>query len=148
MFRLYDYECLDPDCAEVREYFVEVPHGEECPVLIQDECKSCGQAMTLERRLSLPAPYMGESVCNPQMHGGRFDTMGMRALPPLPDLPAGADGEAYKQMFQSKEYKKARHDRQLVKAENAGKQKRAAALKRGEVVNMKRDKVKGDPKFA
>jgi hypothetical protein len=131
--------------------------------------------------MGLPAPYMGEKVCNPLARGGVCDTMGERELLPLPDLPGAEEHSEkmrqrlkglpdnasekekdaafeaatrdapscadYATMFESKEYKEVERKNNQIKKENAAKKKRADALKRGETVNMKRDKCIGDPKI-
>lgn len=180
MFRLYDFECLE--CGNIQEILVDTPRGESPSKITQGDCETCEATTSFERRLSLPAPYMGERVLNPVMHGGRFDTAGMRDLPDLPDLPGeterqakvaakidamgvdkmparersraivGASSDApssndYRSLFESREYKRAKRDRELINSENAEKRKRHAAIKRGENINMRRDRCKGDPKI-
>jgi hypothetical protein len=117
-----------------------------------------------ERRISCPAPYMGEKVLNPMVSGGGFDTTGHKALPALPEFKDSGEvfrddprseaspgnrgkvaREALTEHFQSSDFKEAKRARAAVKAENKQKQKRAAAIRRGENVNMRRDRCAGDP---
>ena len=172
-FRLYDHRCKD--CSVSVEHLIDVPHGEKAPLESWLDCTMCGTTTLHARELSKPAAYMGEKAENPVMRGGSYDTAGFRQLPPLPDLPGEAERASayakaiesnpgvpehevlrkvdapsasdYKGLFQSKAWKQAKHDRELVTRENAAKRKRLRALQRGEVVNMKRDRCKGDPKF-
>lgn len=179
MFRLYDFVCTQ--CKVKDEHLVDTPHGEKVALLIRDWCYQCNDTVDHERVMSMPAPYMGEKVVNPIMHGGKNDTAGKKALPPLPELKGEAEyqaklgaeiakassggreavnevlermsGEApssadYGTLFDSKEYKKAEKRRARAKAENDEKKKRLKAIRRGEQVNMKRDKCRGDPKIA
>lgn len=84
VFRFYDWQCTA--CDEQAERLTNVPHGEPVPRQDVMECHACGQFCLHERLMSAPAEYMGEKVHNPMVSGGRFDTMGMRRLPKLPDI--------------------------------------------------------------
>lgn len=146
MYRLYDFEC--GACGARDEHLVDVPRCEPVPRVITADCRHCAQECEHERIVSLPAPYMGERLCNPLVHGGRFDTTGNRALTPLPDLPAGVEhnSDNYSQLFASRDYREAQKTRSVEHSQNLAKRKRLAAYKRGEQVNFKRDRCPGDPK--
>lgn len=60
------------------------------------------------------------------------------------DAPSSSD---YAALFQTSEYKEARRVNEKIKEENKQKRKRAAALKKGENINFKKDKCLGDPKW-
>ena len=59
--------------------------------------------------------------------------------------PSSADFAAH---FATREYREAEAQGRKVAQRNAGKRKRAAAMLRGEPVNMKRDRLPGDPNLA
>lgn len=156
MFRYYDFEC--GDCRDVHPLLIQVPAGQAVPQWSDDECPNCGSITRHERRMSCPAPYMGEKVYNPSVSGGKYDTMGYKKAPKIPELPAsayekGADGkkririDAMKDRMHSPEYKDAMRVRQEVATQNTLKRKRAAAMERGENINMRRDRLPGDPKI-
>lgn len=146
MFRNYDWMC--DGCASKVEYGMKLSQidNEKPPEEIQLFCRVCEEFKLHARLLSLPAPYMGEKVCNPQVHGGKFDTMGEAPVPSLPELPAGSDTSAYRELFQTAEYKEVRAERDNIISQNKAKKKRAAALAQGGTVNMRNDKLPGDPK--
>ena len=143
MFRQYDWQC--ETCGGVTEHLVQFPQGEKPPSTIIDECSQCGTDQTLSRCLSLPSPYMGETVLNPMVSGGRFDTVGHKKPPPMPMLPEGLNASAKKDFFNSKQYKEAKASRQRVIKQNRAKQKRAALIKSGANINMRTDRLPGDP---
>jgi len=143
MWKPGDWECKS--CGGVTEHFLSVPHGGVMPQTIDRECAACGFDGEHTRRLALIAPYMGEKVHNPMVSGGKFDTVGNKRPPSLPTLPQGATGMDYKYLFDKPEYKETERERARVVSENKTKRKRAAALKKGGTVNMRVDKVAGDP---
>ena len=147
MYRLYDVECSDCLCRYER--LVDVPGGGTPPRTFEAQCDVCEEVSEHEVMLSCPAPYMGESVYNPHVRGGDFDTLGNAPVPELPDLPKGVDSNSdnYKQLWSTPEWKEARAEIKEVNRCNAHKRKRAAALHRGENINMRRDKCAGDPKI-
>ena len=176
-FKLIDFACSV--CGHEMESLVDVPAGSERPKWRSDWCPVCETHTHQDALIGMPAPYMGERVCNPEMYGGEFDTMGAKELPKLPDLPGQAEHQAklrqrmrsvpdtasraeaqaafaeaskdapssadYASLFASKEYKHAEAERARIKKQNEQKRARAAAMRRGENVNMKRDKCAGDP---
>ena len=133
----------------MHETLLDVPHGDRPALALAANCPRCKEALPHRRVLSLPAPYLGERVRNPCVRGGAFDTMGNAPVPALPDLPAGVESntENYRQLFASTEWQEARSEVKEVNRRNARKRKRAAALERGENINMRRDKCDGDPKM-
>lgn len=58
------------------------------------------------------------------------------------DAPSSAD---YSTLFNTPEYKETEAINKKIDKENKAKRKRAAAIARGENINMRRDKVAGDP---
>jgi hypothetical protein len=179
MFRLYDFECIE--CGTLNEHLVEVPHGSTVELGQILFCSLCGKYTLHSWRLSIPAKYLGECWCAPQIRGGAYDTMGEKEHIPTPDLPGQAEyqeklaerlrgvrehassqefksawAEAtrdapsssdYATLFSTPEYKEAVRVNNQITEENEGKKKRAAAIRRGENVNFKKDKCFGDPKL-
>jgi hypothetical protein len=119
-YRNLDWEC---PCGDKREALVWVPHGEPSPASAAIECETCGHVTDHERRMSLPAAYLGEKPYAPKVYGGRFDTMGLAPLPP-----------------------RGHPDRERVKALNAEKKQRAAAMKRDPNIDLRTNPLPGDPK--
>ena len=146
MFRRYDWECQE--CLGVREVVVEFPQGESPPRTLNMACPTCRDVNVHERMLSLPAEYHGERVLNPIVRGGQFDTAGQRPLPALPDLPPGVASTTsnYAQLFRTPEYREARRERAEVAKQNKAKQERLAKLRAGANINLRNDKLPGDPK--
>lgn len=146
VYRLYDWRCTE--CNVPEEHLTECPVGETPRKRSRLMCRWCGGITPHERLMSCPAPYMGERVLNPMVRGGSFDTMGQASPPPLPDLPAGVESTTsnYRQLFETKEWKEARAEQKHVNALNAEKRERAAAIRRGANINMRRDRCAGDPK--
>lgn len=146
MFRSFDWECQT--CGNVDWRVVGVPSGSSVPTEHLWPCDMCEAETLHDRVLSLPAPYMGERVYNPQVAGGKFDTLGHKIGPSLPPpLPPEAKAGDWVDRWQSKEFKERKAAIVANNKENAAKRKRAAALKRGENVNMRTDKLAGDPKI-
>ena len=147
MFRNYDWECTV--CHAMREHIVQFPQGDKPPQFETIACEECERETWHQRLISLPAEYHGERVFNPVVRGGSFDTAGFKALPSLPDLPAGVPETAgnYREIWRTPEYREIKRERNAIKAENAAKQKRLKLLRKGENINMRRDKLPGDPKL-
>ena len=143
MFRNYDWECSNCDC--VSEYIVQFPQGEKPPKVIEEFCSQCDTTCQMTRCLSLPSKYMGETVINPMVSGGSFDTVGKKKLPKMPMMPDGLNASAKKDFFYSKEYQSAKQRRKKVIKENRAKQKRAALIESGANINMRHDRLPGDP---
>lgn len=146
MFRNYDWQC---SCGETVQFMVQFPTGDRPVAQLGLWCGTCQAVTVHDRLISLTAPYMGEKMLNPMVSGGKFDTMGMASLPKIPDaLPSSATWSDYKDRWQSKEWKEFKKETASVKKQNRQKQKRAAAIKRGENINMRTCKLPGDPKIA
>lgn len=173
MMRLFDWSCSS--CGTRAEQLVRVPAGQDLVKRRALPCDPCGGYELHAVALSLPAPYMGERVINPMVRGGSFDTMGYRQQPALPDLPGEREHSErlskalasapvserrsvasemsktaptmadYSALFSSPGYKEVVAERKRIRAENAEKRKRLAAIKRGENINMRRDRCAGDP---
>lgn len=153
-YRSFDWQCTK--CEEVVWDLVWV--DETVPLMDDIYCDTCDGVYLHKRVLSLPAPYMGETDLSPQVMGGRYDTMGYKALPDLPmpeNLPRDADVadrkariDAYAQRFDSSEWKETVKERKCIQKENTAKKVRLEAKNRGENVNFRRDVLPGDPKVA
>lgn len=145
MYRLYDVQCLR--CGRVSEALIACRRGKLPQAQVWEPCPQCGRVRRHARLLSPPAPYMGEKVYNPHVSGGAFDTLGQEAVPALPDLPPGVESNSdnYRQLFASQEWIETRAEVREVNRKNAQKRKRAAAIARGDNINMRRDKCDGDP---
>ena len=143
MFRNYDWQCSN--CDGVSEHVVQFPQGDMPPKTIEEHCPHCDGVHMMARCLSLPSKYMGETVINPMVSGGSFDTVGKKKLPKMPMMPDGLNASAKKDFFYSKEYQSAKQRRKKVIKENRAKQKRAALIKSGANINMRTDRLPGDP---
>ena len=143
MFRNYDWQCSK--CDSVKEFLVEFPQGDKPPKVIIEQCAPCQKETKMTRCLVLPSKYMGETVVNPMVAGGRFDTVGQRKLPDLPQMPEGLNASGKKDFFNSKEFQSAKKRRESVKKQNKAKQKRADLIRKGANINMRNDKLPGDP---
>ncbi len=91
-FKLIDFRC--DECGHEMESLVDVPHDSKRPTWRSTTCKECGSITRQSALIGLPAPYMGERVCNPQQYGGPCDTMGHKEPPPLPDLHGASEHRA------------------------------------------------------
>lgn len=87
---------------------------------------------------------MGEKVLNVAMYGSAHDTMGYEEMPDLPELPNGCDADDYLAVAKTPEFKELKAERAVIAKRNKEKRKRAKAIRRGENINMRRDKVKGE----
>lgn len=140
---LFDFAC--DSCGTILEHFVasgvDKIHG----------CALCGGGPQRRIRVSKPAPYFGEKVYNVQICGGKHDTMGYEHIPPAPlsfDFWAdGVNGQDIKHEITKPEYKNWKEKKKRIQKRNLAKRKRAAALERGEKINMRRDRCEGDPKI-
>jgi hypothetical protein len=145
MLKWFDFEC--PSCHERFDDFIEVKTGAPPEKTYRATCKHCGKRLKCMRVPSLFARYMGEVPHNPMVSGGNYDTTGHKKGPKLPDLPDNATGEEIRGFIKSKEYQEIKKERRAIGKENALKKKRAAAIRRGENVSMRRDRLPGDPDF-
>ena len=143
MFRLYDWVCVD--CNTSNERLIETKQGDDIPKYANMLCLECGKQSKMYRRLPLVAQYMGEKPFAPVIHGGKFDTAGNKPTPPLPEF-TGERFSDFKDYVNTKEYQENKTERKRIKKENAAKKRRLAALRRGENVNFRRDRLPGDPK--
>jgi len=144
MYRLADYVCKR--CGLKTETLVSVPRGKTIPKRKRLDCDHCLATMPHDYVMSAPAQYLGERVLNPAVFGGEHDTMGYQEAPDLPDFPDGFDAqpEHYRELIAKPEFQEAKAERSRVAARNKAKRKRAKAIRRGENVNMRRDKVEGE----
>jgi hypothetical protein len=60
-------------------------------------------------------------------------------------MPEGLNASAKKDFFYSKEYQDAKQKRKKAIKENRAKQKRASLIRSGENINMRHDRLPGDP---
>jgi hypothetical protein len=146
MFRLYDWECNK--CETVIDAMIDVPHGEAPRDNAQFYCLICKRVRPMTRcQVNLIAEYHGERVLNPIVHGGEFDTAGAAKVPMVPMLRDGATMEELRDHVRKPEYIEAKRVRSEVIAQNKAKKKRLALIKKGEYINMRRDRLPGDPKL-
>ena len=146
VFRQYDIECLG--CGHVHAGLIQAMSGQPVPKRVNDDCPRCGKETRHDRLISCPAEYMGEKDQSPIVKGGNMDTAGEERLPELPTLPTMSHSDQYRDLFKTPEYKEAKRKRTVVSSNNKQKKRRLAAKMRGENVNFKRDRCKGDPNFA
>lgn len=147
MFRNYDWQCCG--CNTVREHVIQFPQSDKPARLLGLYCSGCKLVALHERLISLTAPYMGERVLNPMVAGGQFDTMGAKTPPSLPPpLPKDATFDDYRHRWNGAEYKERKAEILAVQKENKAKRKRAELIKQGANINLRRDKLPGDPKVA
>lgn len=154
-FRQYDADCTE--CRNTRPILFWVDFGDDAPRRIVEECRHCNRETVHIRVVSLIAEYHGEKSLNVEVHGGQFDTAGSRAFKTMAEIPEPknmedradrrAHIEAYKERFASSEWKEMKKENASIARENAAKQKRLAAIKSGANINMRRDKLPGDPKI-
>lgn len=136
MFRQFDFEC--PQCGHTQTDLTNVPHGESPKAHdLEIDCHQCGH-QGMDRIVSLPAPYTGEMVLNVEVSGGKHDTLGHKKGPPVPEFRGESFGDFREHYRKNKDIYDAR---QQVRRENRQKRERYAALRRGENVNFRRDKV-------
>lgn len=167
-WKLNDYACHS--CGFVQEHMTEAP----APEVLEDECKSCGHRLLRKRSVQRFARYTGEHARqqgNIPIAGGKFDTMGARELPPLPEfegdriyrekvqelIDSGAPvreamDAAEKHMpsdddqiahVRSPEFKESYKERRNVAKQNRMKQMRQAAIDAG-AANLRDNPLPGD----
>lgn len=148
MFRFYDWDCHA--CGTTHEALLWVAGGGVPSRTADLLCPACGQHGKHTRIVSMPAKLLSDRPLNPLVRGGSYDTMGYQEAPALPDHPLGeaATARDWKDHFHSPEWKNAKAEVTEVNRRNKQKRKRAAALKRGENINMRVDRCVGDPKVA
>ena len=151
MLKLYDWECQR--CGAIQEHAVEVPAKMLAALSMRAGCRRCKTRTTHKRLMSAPAPYVGEKTVNPRFGGGSGarDTLGMVRGPSLPELPdelcKTGDVAGIREFFGRPEYKEIERQRKVIAKQNAAKQKRNKAMKAGWHINMRRDRLPGDPKI-
>lgn len=147
MFRLYDWECRD--CGDVHEEAIEFPQGDLPPKCIVAHCYRCDHRVSHHRLFPLFSDITDETAFNPMVNGGKYDTTGHAPLPQLPQMPPGTErnSDNLKQHYASKEWREACKARDHKQQENKAKQKRADLIRAGKNINMRRDKLPGDPKI-
>lgn len=145
MFRLYDWRCLA--CMMPRPHVIEFATGTKPPQKEKFKCLRCKKETTHDRMLPLVGFYYGERTDNPIIAGGKFDTTGHAALPALPVIPDDIHRDSVGDFFTTKEYKNAKRERLEAQKINKAKRKRYELIKKGANINMRRDKLLGDPKF-
>jgi len=83
------------------------------------------------------------------VYGGRFDTGGAVHPPKLPPrLPADATADDYMHRWRSKEFQECKSEVLNTHKENRAKRKRADLIKQGATIDLRKDKLPGDPKVA
>jgi hypothetical protein len=139
MLKLFDWKCRS--CGATIEHVIDVAAKMLAPRTMRSSCRSCRKRTTHERLMSAPAPYTGEKVYCPRVYGGKFDTMGYRSGPKLPEIKDGENLRDY-----ARANKEILRERREVFKGNTEKRKRANALAKGGRVNFRRDKCRADPK--
>jgi len=95
MLKMYDWECLR--CGFECESIIEVEADARAPKQALLDCPACGSEQQHRRLPSLFARVLGEKLearHAPEIYGGRFDTMGKRALTRLPEMAGEAEYDA------------------------------------------------------
>lgn len=148
MYRLYDWDC--DGCGMTHAELYWTTGGKVPPREAEMLCPGCEGYHPHRRVVSMPAVYLADRPLNPMVQGGSFDTMGYRPTPMVPDHPLGdaATWTDWKDHWRSKEWQNARAEQKNVIKQNKQKRKRAAAIKRGENINMRVDRCEGDPRIA
>lgn len=151
-FRYYDWECTC--CGHVFAALTWVDSGGDPPrtaVLNCPPCREvgCTAATLCERRISCPAPYMGERQWHPLVAGGSFDTMGVKPVRELPELRDNAEPGEVREHFRTAEFRDAKAERAEQRKVNALKKRRVALQREGKSFNLRRseDRLPGDPRI-
>lgn len=147
--RLYDYECSK--CHHTAEHLTWSDAETAVPLRRTLTCKACDSRVSHRRVMSLPAKYTGERVDKVLVYGSDLDTAGFRQPDqPFPRPPGMETGEVsadtWKSHFETPAWKAWSKEKKARDGENRKKRRRAAAIKRGENVNLRRDRAPGDPK--
>ena len=83
------------------------------------------------------------------VYGGRFDTGGAVHPPKLPPrLPADATADDYMHRWSGNEFKECKAEILNTHKENRAKRKRADLIKQGATIDLRKDRLPGDPKVA
>lgn len=144
MWRLFDWKCQN--CDEEREETIEYPQGDQAPRVLRMVCSACRSIRDHDRLLSRGADYTPRPMA-PMVSGGSFDTVGNKPLTPLPLLPNDCRLSDARDFFQTRTYKEVKEKRTAEKGENRMKQWRAGLIKKGDNIDMRTDKLPGDPSF-
>lgn len=142
-FRQYDFLCWD--CNTKATHLVDVPGGGTPAKHYKLECKRCGKETGHERVMSAPAVYVYDRPYAPIVYGGKFDTMGYKNPPRLPDIPDGAAFDQARDILTSKKWDDKAKERLAQHRENEIKRKRAAAMRKGEGIDIRKNPLPGDP---
>ena len=92
MLKLWDYQCMT--CSTVRERLLD---KEECKHVKDFRCEVCEEDTSHKRLPPLFAKPLQEQLrehFNPQVHGGKFDTMGSAETAHLPEMEGDSEREA------------------------------------------------------
>lgn len=143
VWRQFDFDCWE--CGERRGDLVWVPFGEDPQDDYDLDCTNCQTMTSHQRAVSPPALYTYDRPWAPVVMGGKFDTMGYRKLPDMPELPDNADFDAARDMFHSREYQEKRAARHAAMVENKVKRERAEAAKKDDTIDVRHYPCPGDP---
>lgn len=145
-YRQFEWECVK--CASRSHELVWVDHGSKPPDVTGLDCPKCKATLTHSRVMAAPAVYTYDRPYAPPVHGGKYDTMGFRQPPKLPELPDGADFKQAKEFFRLKEYTERRQARLDVLNQNQAKKDRAKAMKKHPTMDIRNTPLPGDPKHS
>lgn len=176
MFRLFDWECqvcgfveehlaivpqgeppprtIQAACARCRKATIKdrlfpLPAkylGEcECNAVVRGGKYDTAGMRKLERLPELPGEAEHQRRCTEV--AAKISDPAERRQAVLAMAKEGPQAADYAAHFNKPEYREVERRRAKTKRENRAKQKRLAALRRGERVNMRRDKCAGDPNW-
>lgn len=145
MYRLYDWRC--GTCGYEHEELLGVTDGHQPGRHARIDCARCDRATMHLRLISRPAMFLYDRPLSPKVYGGDFDTMGVRELPSLPEIPDDIGGGEVRDFFSQPAYKEIRAERKAREAENKRKRQRARALKSGKIDSLRHHPLPGDPNW-
>ncbi|HDL49731.1 MAG TPA: hypothetical protein ENH33_07235 [Actinobacteria bacterium] len=141
---LYDWKCAR--CGRVIESSIYMEAGapvSERPKNLRIAC-DCSSSDTLHWRLFPRPQHYAKAKIRTQQTGGKYDTMGMASVEPLPRLQEGQD---MKELVLSSEYQDAKRRRTEQHGNNLAKRERARLMRSGADIDLRVDKLPGDHPF-
>lgn len=144
MLVLYDWEC--DGCGAVQEHALSVETGSPVSSRAHElwlDCRYCKGEERHERLFPRPQHYTKAKITT-QQSGGKYDTMGMAPVDPLPRL---KPGQPLKELVVSKEYQDVKKRRKEQHENNLAKRERARLMRAGADIDLRVDKLPGDHPF-